>query len=344
MSLTRGETAVQEWRSVLATVDMRDAFEATEQAYDPLHVVNFLLRGRTHGGSVLSMLEAARDNARRARTAITREVWEATNECFINIRSALARPLREADLPQVLGMIRQHSALVRGALHGTMLRNDIYNFARLGTFVERADNTARIIDVKYYLLLPSLSHVGSTLDTSQWDMLLRSLSAQRSYRWLNPNETKPIDIARFLIFDGRFPALGAVLRPEDQREFEMAGVRLCRGKAGPRLCRKDGGRSPEAHHRADIRERAARVSADIHAQYCGDREPDREGLPFHRIGACRKTIIHENPFPPHHHLSVRQAGALRLATHTHEAEGQRAPEGVLLVDGGAWRRVRGELR
>ncbi|MCC6482888.1 MAG: alpha-E domain-containing protein [Sphingobium sp.] len=205
MSLTRGETAVQEWRSVLATVDMRDAFEATEQAYDPLHVVNFLLRGRTHGGSVLSMLEAARDNARRARTAITREVWEATNECFINIRSALARPLREADLPQVLGMIRQHSALVRGALHGTMLRNDIYNFARLGTFVERADNTARIIDVKYYLLLPSLSHVGSTLDTSQWDMLLRSLSAQRSYRWLNPNETKPIDIARFLIFDGRFP-------------------------------------------------------------------------------------------------------------------------------------------
>jgi uncharacterized alpha-E superfamily protein len=86
-----------------------------------------------------------------------------------------------------------------------MLRNDIYNFARLGTFVERADNTARIIDVKYYLLLPSLSHVGSTLDTSQWDMLLRSLSAQRSYRWLNPNETKPIDIARFLIFDGRFP-------------------------------------------------------------------------------------------------------------------------------------------
>lgn len=205
MTLTRGETAMQEWRSVLATVDLTEEYEKTEQAYDSLNVVNFLLRGRSHSGSVLSMIERARDNARMARTAITREVWEATNECYITIRAALARPLREADLPQVLGMIRQHSGLVRGALHGTMLRNDIYNFARLGTFVERADNTARIIDVKYYLLLPSLSHVGSTLDTNQWDMLLRSLSAQRSYRWLNPNESKPIDIARFLIFDGRFP-------------------------------------------------------------------------------------------------------------------------------------------
>ncbi len=205
MTLTRGQSAMQEWRSVLATVDLTEEYEKNELTYDPLNVVNFLLRGRTHDGSVLSIFERARDNARMARTAITREVWEATNECFIAIRAALARPLREADLPHVLGMIRQHSALVRGALHGTMLRNDIYNFARLGTFVERADNSARIIDVKYYLLLPSLSHVGSTLDTNQWDMLLRSLSAQRSYRWLNPNETKPIDIASFLVFDGRFP-------------------------------------------------------------------------------------------------------------------------------------------
>lgn len=205
MSLTRGDTAVQEWRSVLTTVGLAQAYEETGLAYEPAQVVNFLLRGRNQGGSVLSMIERARDNARIARTAITREVWEATNECFITTRDTMARPLREADMPQALGMIRQHSALVRGALHGTMLRNDIYNFARLGTFVERADNTARIMDVKYYLLLPSLSHVGSTLDTNQWDMLLRSLSAQRSYRWLNPNETKAIDIARFLIFDGRFP-------------------------------------------------------------------------------------------------------------------------------------------
>ena len=76
------------------------------------------------------------------------------------MQTLLANPVVETDLPDVLGTIRQQSALVRGALHGTMLRNDIYDFARLGTFIERADNTARIIDVKYYTLLPSASAVG----------------------------------------------------------------------------------------------------------------------------------------------------------------------------------------
>jgi len=151
------------------------------------------------------MTERARDNGRIVRTAITREVWEATNECYITVRTMLARPVREADLPDILGSIRRQSALVRGALHGTMLRNDIYNFARIGTFLERADNSARILDVKYYLLLPTIAHVGSTMDIGQWETVLRSLSALHSFRWLNPGDPKPIDIASFLILDGRFP-------------------------------------------------------------------------------------------------------------------------------------------
>ena len=205
ISLTRSDASAQEWRSVVTTAGLSSTYEDAHDEYTSAQVINFLLRNRSHGASVLSMLERARDNGRIARTAITREVWEATNECHIMARDVLARPVREADLPAILGSIRRHSALVRGALHGTMLRNDIYNFARIGTFLERADNTARILDVKYYMLLPSVAYVGSTLDTSQWDMLLRSLSAQRSYRWLHPNETRPIDVARFLILDGRFP-------------------------------------------------------------------------------------------------------------------------------------------
>jgi len=80
------------------------------------------------------------------------------------IKSALARKVQEHDLPQVLNLIRQRCAYVRGALHSTMLRNDIYNFSRIGTFTERADNTARLLDVKYYILLPSATAVGSSLD------------------------------------------------------------------------------------------------------------------------------------------------------------------------------------
>jgi uncharacterized alpha-E superfamily protein len=121
------------------------------------------------------------------------------------VESALARPVAAKNLPGVLGNIRQQSALVRGALHGTMLRNDIYNFARIGTFIERADSTARILDVKYYVLLPSVSHVGSTLDNVQWETILRSVSAMRAYRWLHGGDVNPTGIADFLVLDGQMP-------------------------------------------------------------------------------------------------------------------------------------------
>ena len=86
-----------------------------------------------------------------------------------------------------------------------MLRNDIFAFARLGTFVERADNTARILDVKYYVLLPSAAYVGSNIDNAQWEVILRSVSAERSFRWLHAGTTSPMMIADFLILDRRMP-------------------------------------------------------------------------------------------------------------------------------------------
>src|SRR5215211_6120158 len=86
-----------------------------------------------------------------------------------------------------------------------MMRNEIYCFARGGTFLERADNTARILDVKYYLLLPSVAHVGTPLDTAQWDTVLRSLAGDRAYRWLNAGRMDPRSIAEFVILDGQFP-------------------------------------------------------------------------------------------------------------------------------------------
>ena len=135
----------------------------------------------------------------------TREVWEAVNESWIVLKDVLARPIRETELPEVLGIIRKQSSLVRGATVGTMLRNDIYNFARIGTFVERSDNIARILDVKYYVLLPSVTLVGSTLDNVQWETILRSASAERAFRWLHGGEARASTIADFLILDRRMP-------------------------------------------------------------------------------------------------------------------------------------------
>jgi uncharacterized alpha-E superfamily protein len=205
IALTKSSESSGEWESVVLTTGATDLFEQQHDRYDRSAVIDFLLRNPENPSSVLSLVDAARNNARSVRTALTREVWEATNDCWMVLRATLAHPVSDRDLPKVLGQIRRESALVRGALHGTMLRNDIYDFSQLGMFVERADNTARILDVKYYILLPSVSAVGSRLDTIQWETILRSVSAQRAFRFEFPGAITPRDVAAFLILDPRMP-------------------------------------------------------------------------------------------------------------------------------------------
>ncbi len=206
MALTRGgDIANDEWRSVIDTLGLKAAYEALYDEYSGTQVCNFVLRDRENGENVMRMFDLARSNARASRTSITGEVWEAVNESWMSLTHLLSRPVRETGLGTVLAMVRRSATLVRGATYGSMLRSEIYHFARAGTYIERADSTARILDVKYYLLLPSLAYVGSTLDTSQWDNVLRSLSAERAFRWLNAGRMDARGIAEFLILDQRFP-------------------------------------------------------------------------------------------------------------------------------------------
>jgi uncharacterized alpha-E superfamily protein len=205
MALTRSTDAADEWASVVTTAGAREAFLARHDRFESANVIDFLLRDRANPSSVMSVIEAARNNARLVRTALTREVWESTNECWMLLKEALHHPVRENDLPPILDTIRNQSALVRGAMHGTMLRNDIYDFARIGTFLERADNTARILDVKYHLLLPTAARVGSSIDIVQWETILRSVSARRAYRWLTGGDVSAMGIAEFLLLDRRLP-------------------------------------------------------------------------------------------------------------------------------------------
>lgn len=205
IALTRSNDTTSDWKSIVTTAGVRRGYDAVYDDYTAEHVVDYLLRDTTNPSSVMSSVNSARTNARMVRTALTTEVWEAVNENWMAMKDALKEPVRETELPALLGEIRRHSALVRGALHGTMLRNDIYDFAQIGTAIERADNTARIIDVKYYTLLPSASFVGSPLDNVQWETVLRSVSAHRSFRWLGEGEMTSSGIAEFLILDSRFP-------------------------------------------------------------------------------------------------------------------------------------------
>ncbi|SEQ26394.1 alpha-E domain-containing protein [Thalassovita taeanensis] len=205
IALTRTGDTESEWESVINTAGIRPLYDEKYDDFEASHVINFLLRDADNPSSVLSSINVARSNARLVRTALSAEVWEAVNEYWMAMKTVLARPVSERNLAPILAEIRNKTAVVRGMLHGTMLRNDIYNFCRMGTFVERADNTARILDVKYYVLLPSASFVGSSMDNTQWENILRSVSAQRAFSWLHGGEITPAAIADFLIMDRRMP-------------------------------------------------------------------------------------------------------------------------------------------
>ncbi len=205
IALTRSTDSESEWESVVTTAGVTAGYSATYDSFNAPQVIDYLLRDRSNPSSVMSVIENARTNARLVRTALTTEVWEAVNDNWMTLKEALKRPVRETELPAILGTIRQQSALVRGAVHGTLLRNDIYDFTQIGTSIERADNTARIIDVKYYTLLPTASFVGSSLDNVQWETVLRSVSAHRSFRWISDDDMTAPAIADFLILDSRFP-------------------------------------------------------------------------------------------------------------------------------------------
>jgi uncharacterized alpha-E superfamily protein len=204
LALTQTSAPVDEWISVMRSAGVSQVFEENVGQYEPEAVIDFLLRSSANPSSVLTCMESARQNARMVRTALTREVWESLNEAWMALRRLLREPVDERELPQVLEAIKRETALIRGSFQGTMLRNEIFDFAKLGTMIERADNTARILDVKYYVLLPSVQYVGTSLDNHQWHSILRSVSAQRSFRWSYGDYTAA-NITDYLILNKRMP-------------------------------------------------------------------------------------------------------------------------------------------
>lgn len=232
LALTRGSSAEgDEWRSILITIGQDADYLSRHDDLTGSAVANFILRDRENPGSVINMIEYARTNARAVRTTLTREVWEATNQCWMTLNELLSHPVRERTLGEVLATIRNESQQVRGAMAGSMLRNEIFNFARLGTYTERADNTARIVDVKYFVLLPSVSLVGSALDNVQWETVLRSVSGESAYRWLNSGRMDARGIAEFLILDGRFPR--SLSFCYEEMRINMAGLAREYGQESP---------------------------------------------------------------------------------------------------------------
>ena len=204
-SLSQENEAEEEWMSLIKNDGLETIFNEKYDAPSITNVINFLLRDRDNINSLATLMSKARNNGRSVRTSLTQEVWMSLNESWMTCDAALKRPVNIHGLPVLLDNIIKGSSLFRGALYGTMLHNDIFNFLRLGTFIERADNTIRTIDNKYHRLLPTARVIGGRDDQSQWEVMLRSLAAWRSFNWLKKGRLDPIGVANFLIFDERMP-------------------------------------------------------------------------------------------------------------------------------------------
>ena len=205
VSLTRSGSGTEDWDGVLQSTGLIDDYLKVHDKVTQADAIDFLLRERSTNSSVMCCIEHGRNNARMVRTALTRETWEATNEFWIAMKALTARKTKTAELPDVVDEIKNRAGLVRGAFHGTMLRNELYNFAKLGTSIERADSTARILNTKYYVLLPAASSIVSSIENAQWESILRSVSAHRAYGWVYDGEYNASNIADFLILNEQMP-------------------------------------------------------------------------------------------------------------------------------------------
>ena len=182
--------------------------------------------------SIRNCIEAARLNSRSVRTALTSEMWDTINSAWIELQEVWSKgtSTRE-ELAKFLRFVQETSLRFDGSAYRTMLRNDAYWFSRMGLHLERADNTARILDVKYHVLLPEEEHVGGPLDFYQWTSILRSVSALTAYHWVYRETLKPWLIADLLILNDTLPRSLASCYGNLVRNLDQIGVAY--GRQGP---------------------------------------------------------------------------------------------------------------
>lgn len=195
-----------EWRSTLQSCACDWGYGQKHGEITTPRVIDFLIFDEDNPSSIRSCIRTARNNGRAVRTALTRDLWESINSTWNELAQVKPSSMTADRLPVFLEWVKQRVMSFRGALLGTMLRNDTYHFSQLGNFIERADNTARILDVKYFILLPKATDVGSDVDAQQWAQILRSVSGHRAYRWFyRDSHYRPWLVSEFLILREEMP-------------------------------------------------------------------------------------------------------------------------------------------
>ena len=193
----------QQWEPLVVTTGDLSLFQERYGVATAENVIQFLTFDRKYSNSILSCLQRARENARSIREIISSEMWEQVNAFYLMVKEADPDQSLSA-LHEFFTQVKMASHLFAGVMDATMTHNEGWNFGQMGRLLERADKTTRILDVKYFILLPSAKDVGTTLDEIQWIALLRSASAYEMYRKCQHRIT-PTGVVEFLILDQDFP-------------------------------------------------------------------------------------------------------------------------------------------
>lgn len=199
------EGGERHWGSILASTGDQELFDSLYERVDSRTVTDFLAFDPSNPGSILSCVFAARENARMIRDQISAEMWQAINELYLFIKERSATDVWAAGPSEFFQYIKTGSHLFQGLTEATYSRGEGWEFIRFGKFLERADKTMRILDVKYHILLPNAGDVGGAVDTAQWQAVLRSASALEAYRRFYVREILPWKVAEFLLFSDTFP-------------------------------------------------------------------------------------------------------------------------------------------
>ncbi|WP_157215660.1 alpha-E domain-containing protein [Flavisphingomonas formosensis] len=224
------------WASALSVAGGEEGFAATGDALTAPNVARYLTLSRENPSSIRSCLDMARMNAKSVRTALSREAWEAINRAWLGLRDRSTTGGSQSTL-SLAEAIKAEARGFEGALH-RMLRNESNWFIRLGMAIERGDNTARLTDVKYHLLLPEGEKIGGPIDRDQWTTILHTVSAVTAYRWLYREGLKPWLVAELLIKRSELPRSMAASADETVNLLNLLGKRTGLQGEADRLARR----------------------------------------------------------------------------------------------------------
>jgi uncharacterized alpha-E superfamily protein len=195
----------EQWEPLVSTTGDRAMFEEHFGEYTRENVIQFLSFDPDNPNSILACLHQARENARSIREIISSEMWEQVNRAYLMVRQAAFGERDYAQVPHAFfTQVKLASHLFAGVMDATMSHGEAWQFGRLGRHLERADKTSRILDVKYFILLPDVTYVGTPFDNIQWSALLRSASALEMYR-KRFGRIDPVRVVEFLVLDREFP-------------------------------------------------------------------------------------------------------------------------------------------